>query len=226
MPKDTFNNLPEEKRNHILEIAIQEFATNPYDVASISNIVRKAGIAKGSFYQYFEDKKDLYRTLIEISTDKKQTLLTELPSPSPWSDLFNYLRWQFLSTVIFEIRYPDLSQITFRAFVEEVPFPEMAEELRRRGTTQFFKQMIAQGINFGEVAVWVDSDVAAFLLEIVFYQFGKYFIKRLGLSESNTLDIKIFESEEAQQLIDNLMDIIEAGMKRSPKQREDYFNKR
>jgi AcrR family transcriptional regulator len=226
MPKDTFNNLPEEKRNHILEIAIQEFATNPYDVASISNIVRKAGIAKGSFYQYFEDKKDLYRTLIEISTDKKQTLLTELPSPSPWSDLFNYLRWQFLSTVIFEIRYPDLSQITFRAFVEEVPFPEMAEELRRRGTTQFFKQMIAQGINFGEVAVWVDSDVAAFLLEIVFYQFGKYFIKRLGLSESNTVDVKIFESEEAQQLIDNLMDIIEAGMKRSPKQREDYFNKR
>jgi len=225
MPKDTFNNLPEEKRNHILEIAINEFAANPYDVASISNIVRKAGIAKGSFYQYFEDKKDLYRTLIEISTDKKQALLTELPSPSPWSDLFNYLRWQFLSTVIFEIRYPDLSQITFRAFVEEVPFPEMAEELRRRGTTQFFKQMIAQGINFGEVAVWVDSDVAAFLLETVFYQFGKYFIKRLGLSESSTLDIKIFESEEAQQLIDNLMDIIEAGMKRSPKQREDYFNK-
>jgi len=85
--------------------------------------------------------------------------------------------------------------------------------------------MIAQGINFGEVAVWVDSDVAAFLLETVFYQFGKYFIKRLGLSESSTLDIKIFESEEAQQLIDNLMDIIEAGMKRSPKQREDYFNK-
>jgi len=108
MPKDTFNNLPEEKRNHILEIAINEFAANPYDVASISNIVRKAGIAKGSFYQYFEDKKDLYRTLIEISTDKKQALLTELPSPSPWSDLFNYLRWQFLSTVIFEIRYPDL----------------------------------------------------------------------------------------------------------------------
>ena len=59
MPKETFLNLPEEKRNRILDAAIQEFAANPYDVASISNIVRKVGIAKGSFYQYFEDKKDL-----------------------------------------------------------------------------------------------------------------------------------------------------------------------
>ena len=151
--------------------------------------------------------------------------MKELPSPSPWSDLFNYLRWQFLSTVIFEIRYPELSKITFRAFVEEVPFPEMAEELRRRGTTQFFKQMIAQGIVFGDVAVWVDSDVASFLLEIVFYQFGKYFIKRLGLTETNTHDITIFENDEAQLLINNLMDIIEAGMKRSPKQRESFYNK-
>jgi hypothetical protein len=54
----TFSNLPEEKRQRILRIAIDEFADNDYDSASVSRIVARAGIAKGSFYQCFVDKDD------------------------------------------------------------------------------------------------------------------------------------------------------------------------
>jgi len=225
MPKDTFNNLSEEKRAWILKAAIKEFADNPYDVASISNIVRKTGIAKGSFYQYFEDKKDLYQTLIEKATHEKQALLSDFRMPDPTGDLFAFFRWQFLSNVIFELRQPLLAQISYRAFVEEVPFPEMIEELRRRGTTQFFRQLITQGILRGDVAVWVDPDVAAFYLETVFYQFGKYFIKRLGLSNIARPEREIFGNEEAQALLNNLMDIIEAGLKRNPDQHQNYFER-
>lgn len=226
MPTDTFNNLPEEKQNQIVQTSAAEFAANPYAVASVSNIVRITGIAKGSFYQYFEDKKDLYRYLIALGTEKKLNLLKKLPAPNPNSDLFSYMRWQFLSTVLFEIHHPDFARINYRAFGEEVPFPDMAEELKRRGTTQFFKQLISQGIMHGDVAMWVDPDVAAFLMEVIFYQFGKYFIDRMGLTPSNALDQKIFENEESQQLLTNLMDILEAGLKRSPQQRSDYFDKK
>lgn len=225
MPKETFARLLQEKQNRILTIAANEFAAHPYRVASISRVVRLSGIAKGSFYQYFEDKKDLYRTLVEISSEKKLNLLREIPSPDPNGDLFTYFKWQFLSTIIFELRYPDFAQILYRAFVEEVPFPDITEELRRRGTTQFFKQLIAQGIAHGDVAVWVDPDIAAFLLETLFYQFGKYFITRLNLSAADTQDQSIFTRPEAQQIIQNLMDILEAGIKRDPEQRDTYFNK-
>lgn len=225
MPKETFFNLPENKRHQIIDIAVAEFAENPYVVASISDIVRKAGIAKGSFYQYFVDKKDLYRYLIELGNEKKLKFLKELPEPHPSSDLFGYMRWQFLSAVSFEIHHPQLAKVTYRAFVEEVPFPEMAEELRRRGTTQFFKQLVSQGIMHGDVALWVDPDVAAYLMEVIFYQFGKYFVGRLGLMERDINDKTIFEDKEAQQILSNLMDILEAGMKRDPQQRETYFNK-
>lgn len=226
MPKETFHNLPDEKQQQLIDIASEEFASNAYKAASVSNIVRKAGIAKGSFYQYFEDKKDLYRYLIELGTEKKLKLAGELPALAPSVDLFGYMRWQFLSAVSYEVRYPLLAKITFRAFVEEVPFPEMKEELMRRGTTQLFKQLISQGILHGEVGVWVDPDVAAFLMEVVFYQFGKYFIERLGLNQAAEIDQEILENEEAQQLLSNLMDILEAGMKRNPQQRKDYFDKK
>ena len=220
MPTETFNNLPAQKRKRIIELAIKEFATNPYDVSSISNIVRLAGIAKGSFYQYFEDKKDLYCYLIELAANEKLKLVKDLPAPDHNTGLFGYMRWQFLSEVFFEIRHPDLSQLSYRAFVEGVKFPEMVEELRRRGTTQFFKQLISQGILHGEVAEWVDPDVAAFIMEILFYQFGTYFVDRLGLTEADFVDHSIYENEEAQHLLNNLMDIVEAGMKNNPYQRE------
>lgn len=219
MPKATFKNLPDQKRNLIMNLAIEEFANHTYKVASISNIVRKAGIAKGSFYQYFEDKKDLYKYLVEISTDEKMKLVKDIPQPDHKSGLFGYMRWQFLSEVLFELRQPDLAQIAYRAFAEGVPFPDMREELRRRGTTQFFKQLISQGILHEEVAAWVDPDVAAFLMEVLFYQFSKYFIERLALTEKDFEDMSILENHEAQQLISNLMDILEAGMKRQPEQR-------
>ena len=75
MPKQTFFNLPEEKRERLIHAAIEEFAGNPFQKAVIDNITKKAGISKGSFYQYFENKEDIYRYLFEsISIDKTRHL--------------------------------------------------------------------------------------------------------------------------------------------------------
>ncbi len=60
MPHKTFYNLPDEKQNRIITSAIDEFIRCPYDKTSINRIVDGAGISKGSFYQYFDDKNDLY----------------------------------------------------------------------------------------------------------------------------------------------------------------------
>ena len=57
MPKQTFFNLPEEKRNHIIEVSIDEFAKAPYQNISINHLIKSMNIPTGSFYQYFEDKK-------------------------------------------------------------------------------------------------------------------------------------------------------------------------
>jgi len=224
MPNDTFYNLPEEKQNRIIQIAIEEFSEHDYDSASISKIVRKADIAKGSFYQYFNSKKDCYRYLVEIASEEKLRFFQDLPAPDPSSDLFGYLRWQFLAAAYFELGRPQFAQLLYRAFIEDIPFPDMTDELRRRGTTQFFKQLLSQGILHGKVAVWVDPDVAAFMTEVIFYQFGKYLINQLRLKEEEFVDDTIFEQDEAQTLLNNLMDILEAGMKERPDQRKKYLN--
>lgn len=60
MPKDTFFNLPEDKQERIFKESIREFAHKGFEKGNIGEIAKKAGVAKGSMYQYFEDKKELY----------------------------------------------------------------------------------------------------------------------------------------------------------------------
>ncbi len=60
MPKQTFYNLSQEKQKKIIDAAKSEFSKNGFYDASINKIIKDAGIPRGSFYQYFETKEDLF----------------------------------------------------------------------------------------------------------------------------------------------------------------------
>lgn len=66
MIKQTFYNLPITKRERIYQAIKTEFDRVPLDKISINSIIKEANISRGSFYQYFDDKGDLY----DIFADK------------------------------------------------------------------------------------------------------------------------------------------------------------
>ena len=70
MCKETFLRLPEEKRDRILNAAWDEFTTVSFAKASVNRIIQAAGIPRGSFYQYFEDKSDLFHYLMKQIHDQ------------------------------------------------------------------------------------------------------------------------------------------------------------
>src|SRR5690625_3739443 len=72
VPKQTFFNLSEEKRNTLIQAARKEFSRASLSEASISNIIKEANIPRGSFYQYFIDKEDLYLYLLHDLAQKRQ----------------------------------------------------------------------------------------------------------------------------------------------------------
>ena len=65
MPKQTFFNLSVGKQETLINAAMKEFSRVQLFEASISNIVRSAGIPRGSFYQYFDDKEDAFYFLLD-----------------------------------------------------------------------------------------------------------------------------------------------------------------
>ena len=79
----TFYRLPDEKRARLLASAYREFTQHTYEKTSINRILDDAKIPKGSFYQYFDDKSDLfylctfsvYEKIIAARTKNNESLL-------------------------------------------------------------------------------------------------------------------------------------------------------
>lgn len=65
MASERFLRLPKEKQKAIYDAAIEEFIRMPFEKASINKIIQKAGISRGSFYTYFEDKRELLSFVLE-----------------------------------------------------------------------------------------------------------------------------------------------------------------
>lgn len=76
MPTQTFFRLPEQKRERLIEAAWKEFSAVRFAEASINRIVQSALIPRGSFYQYFEDKEDVFFLLLGSLREEAFGLMT------------------------------------------------------------------------------------------------------------------------------------------------------
>lgn len=91
MPKERFYRLPDEKRERIMAAAEREFLENSFEAASINRIIKEAAIPRGSFYQYFEDKKDIF--LYIVSTHKNEAFgFVESFIKDSDGDVFSFMR--------------------------------------------------------------------------------------------------------------------------------------
>lgn len=121
MPKQTFLNLPEDKKNRFTEAALEEFAQKEYQSASITAIVKKLGIAKGSVYQYFEDKLDLWLYLKEHAEQVKLSYIKAVKRED-YEGFWPFYRAMYENGSNFDIEHPLCSLFLYRiGFKESSP---------------------------------------------------------------------------------------------------------
>lgn len=78
MPRTRFQKLSSERRAEILEAAAAEFAEHGYEKASLNGILGAVSLSKGSFYYYFDDKADLFATVVRDTIAWCLNALSEL----------------------------------------------------------------------------------------------------------------------------------------------------
>lgn len=215
MPKQTFLNLPEEKRRLIEEVAVDEFATHGFEAASISQIVSRAGIAKGSFYQYFEDKQDLFFHLLSRATQEKLAYFQDHAPPDPDIDFFASLRWMFAAGFAYAAKQSKLNQAVSRVLFGEGMFMDEAFKKARADSAQGFTHMIQQAARRGNIDPAIDPGVAAFIVETLLNSLGLFILKQsqpvlVDLQEGN---IQWLMSEQAQRIIDHFLFFLENGLR-------------
>ncbi len=111
IPTKTFLNLESKKQERIINAAVNEFSKRSFEEAKLSNIIRDSNIPRGSFYQYFNDKKDIYHYIFEMIKNKKMEYLKDLlvnPEEISFLELFRLLYKQGIK---FSMEHPEYVEI-------------------------------------------------------------------------------------------------------------------
>jgi len=216
MPKQTFLNLSEEKRKAFLSIALDEFANNDYNSASVSKIVEKAGIAKGSVYQYFADKQDLFLYLLDVANQEMMAHVTQTPPPDPNADFFETLRWQMSVTVQAAVRFPVHSKLARRAYTSPLPFHDAILEKAKKVRAEYFQGMIAQAQASGKLDPKLDPAVVRFMVQGLMNDLGPFLHDLLGKSKFGKRKGDWIVLPEVEAIFDQVIQVLKSGLESKP----------
>jgi AcrR family transcriptional regulator len=222
MPTQTFLNLPPDKRAALLSIAMEEFAAHDYQSASISRILAQAGIAKGSLYQYFHDKRDFYHYLVEHASRTLMTALEHDVPPDPSASLFVVLRWQMSATVRAALQHPREAQLIRRAYGTPGAQDDVLASQAQRGRTAYLTPLIRQAMERGEIAADLDPDVVLYAISSLIADVGPLISAKLGLEQGQVVsgDLALFDSPVVDQMFDTLIRMLHHGLAAAPAQSE------
>jgi len=103
----------ESTRQRLLEAAKRVFAQKGYHAAGVSDIIEAAGVARGTFYLYFDSKRDVFNALVEYIIGQVDEMMTALPLDEP-EKIVPHLKSLVLKVYEFFENDPDLATLIIR----------------------------------------------------------------------------------------------------------------
>ncbi len=210
MPKQTFFNLDTAKQEAILSAALEEFSAHSFREASVNTIVQKAQISKGSLYQYFEDKKDLYLYLIECAGRVK---LDHLQSYAPigFDDFYEGFSALMIHGAKFTLENPIYGRLLYRAF--QGPLVDDSLARLKALNREYLTQLLQEAMEKGEVRNDAAMEVMVFFLGVLTTEFAQFVTE----NDEKQLDGFYGKEDAVQQLnipeaVRELVKLIKTGL--------------
>lgn len=157
MPKETFHNLDAVKRERFIQEALKEFCLHDYQQASLSQIVKRLSIAKGSVYQYFENKADLYLYLYQLVQQKKAEYVQGRPM-RPDEDFFDWIEELWVEGLRFDAENPLFTGFLFNVMYEKDEVAKHLMEENQARAKAYFGPLFRQFQESGLLRKDVDVD--------------------------------------------------------------------
>ena len=175
MPKETFRRLKNEKKQRIFQAAVQEFSAYRYSEASINRIVKASKIPWGSFYQYFNDKADLFLYVMErIMTEIADTGQKNLPDHGDYDTLTQFAN-RLASTIELNNSKPEYVRIAMMQSKEDDPVVKQFYELQdghKQMVIDLFERDKQRGLIRDDVDATDIIEMVYLLSKEVFYTIG------------------------------------------------------
>lgn len=214
MPKETFFNLSDEKREMIENVAIDEFAKAGFDMGSINTIVEKCGIAKGSFYQYFKNKKDLFiYLLMDVGAKKKLEYVTTAMQNPEEHNFFVLIKDMYLAGILYAKDHPKLSAIgmwtmknSSHGILNDIL--KQSEDMAEK----FYENLLQRAKEKGEIREDIDISIVAHMLFNLSVSTMEYCFKNDRAKDFSDISSM---SDNILKTVDKLIDLLQFGINKN-----------
>ncbi len=213
-PSSTFNNLPPDKQERILDEALSEFAAVGYARASVNRLVARLGIAKGSIFQYFRDKPGLFQQVFDFAVERVKGHLRQVRAETKGQEVFSRLEQSLTSGLRLIEKNPRLFQLYLRVVFEgDVPFRGRLLASIRIFSHGYIMDLLSDGAAAGELRPDLDLELAAFVVDATLERFlvasaVEHMDPGLGLHRA--------DAERAAELAAGLVATLRAGLGARP----------
>jgi AcrR family transcriptional regulator len=193
---EVFLKLPDEKRLKIINAALKVFSNTSYKKAATDDIVKYAGISKGSLFHYFQNKENLYLYLYDYVIS---ILLMEFYDKIDLkvTDIFERFYQIMLIKLDLSKRYPDLFNFILNVTYDQNELKSVLE-IKEKQLIEKNMNILLKDIDKSKFRNDIDPDMAIKMIILFFDGYGRnesLKLKRMG-NKQDLYDIWIKEISE------------------------------
>ncbi len=169
-PKETFNKIAPEKKERLLREAAALFAERGLAHTDMAELAARAGVAKGSLYNYFASKEDFYEYVCRDGLERSRRAVYGGLDPE-W-DIYRQVEHIFRQGMHFALEHPEYVALYLN--VASAGMSDFAERISREVeayTARHLKKLLRRSIQEGIVRPDLDVNLAAFLINSLYIMF-------------------------------------------------------
>lgn len=207
-----FENLPDDKKQKIIDAAIEEFALNGYRNGSTNEIVKKAGISKGILFHYFENKKNLYLYVLDYLVDYYSKFFNDYIENIDKDDIFEIIKDINVKKLELFSDSPIMYEFIIKAFIS---YPEeLEEDIKKRYLEVFsknFDQIISK-LDMSKFRKDIDKSKALEVIMLTLDGLTNKYIKEYKGREYKLMT----DAKELMDIFEEYTDILKWGITDDP----------
>ena len=208
MPHSRFHKLDNEKKSLIIRIALKEFSNKDFDQASINQISKKAGLSAGNLYYYFENKEDLYMTVVDFVMSELSMEIGDFSKSLSDGPFWENMKQLVLKRLKISLRDKEIGYFINKLF-EYDDSKEMNDiELKFKDKIRNdFREIFNIGVRQGDIRSDLPMDYL-FTIHLNLVLSTNQWIA----SNWDQFESKDIESEEVKQFVAKAIDLIKSAM--------------
>lgn len=192
---------PLDINEELFDAALNVFSRHSFGESSLNEIIKTAGLNKGSFYYRFYDKLDLYLSLLHRLGMEKLELFRQYDNENPGGDFFESIKKKAVLGLRFAKKEPRYNAFSRRILAEEAALRNVIRECFGDLTQDVLTGMIEDGKTKGQVRTDISTYMAASVFSTI--------LERIDLMVSPAMD-----DEDVLARVDELIAVLRDGMAR------------